>query len=332
MGYADRVDALIGEAAARDIPVYIYGSNPQMAGGTATGFLPSTSSTRRVSRKRTAAPGGRASTARSSWPTIGSDSGTSTLPGRPSPAFSTTARSSATRSPRTSWKTTGICLSALATAAAALLGSVRPGRSRSDAGLRAAAAQRRGRRHASRLYLRPRRDGCQPPAVGQEPDVRGIDRRALVEQPSGSAPRSTGGGTGGPCRCVAYDPCGTGREVPDYVQGRSLSAALPGAQPPVADAAVEWTGINYVAHAALLAEPLPAWLREVTTREEGLADLADSVRCIITPAPDVGAWPGLATVRRPVGFQDPARRQTGPGSLGGPRCLPLQLARQRACR
>ena len=45
---------------------------------------------------------------------------------------------------------------------------------------------------------------------------------------------------------------------------------------------MEWTGINYLVHEDLKRDPLPGYLAEVTTREAGLADLADAVRCIVT--------------------------------------------------
>ena len=69
---------------------------------------------------------------------------------------------------------------------------------------------------------------------------------------------------------------------PDHLQGTSLAPWLRGANPPAPPAFVEWTGINYLVHEDLKRDPLPGYLAEVTTREAGLSDLADSVRCIVT--------------------------------------------------
>ena len=73
-----------------------------------------------------------------------------------------------------------------------------------------------------------------------------------------------------------------GLAAPDHLQGASLAPWLDGADPPSRPAFVEWTGINYLVHEDLKRDPLPGYLAEVTTREAGLADLADAVRCIVT--------------------------------------------------
>ena len=69
---------------------------------------------------------------------------------------------------------------------------------------------------------------------------------------------------------------------PDHLQGTSLAPWLRGANPPAPPAFVEWTGINYLVHEDLKRDPLPGYLAEMTTREAGLADLADTARCIVT--------------------------------------------------
>ena len=69
---------------------------------------------------------------------------------------------------------------------------------------------------------------------------------------------------------------------PAHLQGRSLTPWLNGCDPPLQPAFVEWNGINYQVHEDLKRDPLPDYLAEVTSREAGLADLADTVRCIVT--------------------------------------------------
>ena len=74
-----------------------------------------------------------------------------------------------------------------------------------------------------------------------------------------------------------------GVAAPEHLQGTSLTPWLDGADPPPRPAFVEWTDINYLVHEDLKRDPLPDYLAEVTTRDAGLADLADAVRCIVTP-------------------------------------------------
>ena len=120
---------------------------------------------------------------------------------------------------------------------------------------------RRGRRHAGDPHRRSRRPGRQPPAVRQEPDVRGVDRRAAAYQPAQAEPgpaRARAGGSRGhrPDRARR-----AGRRRPEHLQGTSLTPWLDGADPPPRPAFVEWTGINYLVHEDLKRDPLPGYLR-----------------------------------------------------------------------
>lgn len=74
-----------------------------------------------------------------------------------------------------------------------------------------------------------------------------------------------------------------GVAAPDHLQGASLTPWLDGPEPAARHAFVEWTGVNYLVHEDLRRDPLPGYLAEVTTREAGLADLADTVRAVIAP-------------------------------------------------
>ena len=73
-----------------------------------------------------------------------------------------------------------------------------------------------------------------------------------------------------------------GVAIPPHVQGRSLRADLDGSPPAEAVAFVSWTGVNHLAQAILEQDPLPPWMAAVTTRRQGLADLGDAVRGIVT--------------------------------------------------
>lgn len=78
-----------------------------------------------------------------------------------------------------------------------------------------------------------------------------------------------------------------GAAAPDHLQGASLTPWL-GADPAHAEedarpAFVEWTGVNYLVHDDLQRDPLPGYLARITTRQAGLADLADTVRAVISP-------------------------------------------------